>query len=218
MVILPSPLLPAHTYRGLRLQLTELGHEVSIADGDLRGGTGTDLAERWAAEHPNTDIYVPHSNAGLLAPLVRAAQGSSAAIVFVDAALLPERGPAPLAPVGLRRHLTGIAGPDGLLPAWTRWWPEPDMMQVMSAAHFTDIDEASPLVQLSYFDGQVIAPAGWAEGRNAYLAFGPTYSDETSFAREHGWPLRVERGAHLHFLAEPVAVAQAVNELADALG
>jgi hypothetical protein len=162
------------------------------------------------------DLVLTHSNGGRYAAL--AAPGIP--VVHVDAALPPERGEATLAPEGLLDHLAGMADDDGLLPPWSRWWPEEDVAQVLpDAAARGDLREHEGRMPLSYFRSRLGAPAGWAKEPQAYLAFGETYAEETAFARAQGWPTRVLEGAlHLHHLVDPDAVADAVLDLAAALG
>lgn len=162
------------------------------------------------------DLVLTHSNGGRYAAL--AAPGIPA--VHIDAALPPVHGDAPLAPPAVLEHLTELADDDGLLPPWSRWWPEEDFVQVLpdpeARAHLREHERRMPL---SYFRSRLGAPAGWADQPQGYLAFGDTYADETAFARAHAWPTTVLDGAlHLHHLVDPDAVAAAVLDLAAALG
>ena len=71
---------------------------------------------------------------------------------------------------------------------------------------------------LSYLDGEVPVPDGWADGRCAYLAFGSTYAEELELARRHGWPHhRLDEAGHLHLLIEPEETAAAIADLASRL-
>jgi hypothetical protein len=141
--------------------------------------------------------------------------------VHVDAALPPAAGEAvPMAPPAMLEYLTELADADGLLPPWSRWWPEEEFAQVLSDPRArADLREHERGMPLSYFRSRLGAPAGWAYQPQAYLAFGDTYAPETTFAREHGWPTVVLDGAlHLHHLVDPDAVAGAVLDLAARLG
>jgi hypothetical protein len=158
-------------------------------------------------------VLVPHSNAGLLAPAVQAA-ATGAPVVFVDAALPSSTGSTRLVPADLRAHLAALAGPEGRLPRWTRWWSRSDVADTLPDPWFDAVDDVVPEVPLAYVDGEVPVPEGWTDGRCAYLAFGSTYAEELGVAARHGWPHRRLDGAgHLHLLVEPAETAATVADL-----
>jgi hypothetical protein len=163
-----------------------------------------------AMERP--DLVLTHSNGGRYAAL--AAPGIP--VVHIDAALPPASGEAvPMAPPAMLEHLTELADDDGLLPPWSRWWPDEDFAEVLpDDAQRADLREHERRMPLSYFRSRLGAPTGWADQPQAYLAFGETYAEETAFACGHGWPTTVLDGAlHLHHLVDPDAVAAAVLDL-----
>jgi len=159
---------------------------------------------------------VAHSNAGLLAPLVRARTDQP--VVFMDAALLPDRGDCTLAPPALHEVLSGLADEQGNLPPWTRWWAPDALAEVIPASLHDPIERSCPRLPLSYLDQVVHAPDGWVDAPNAYLGFATTYAEEQARARGHGWPTHTVEGGHLHFLHEPETVARAVLDLAGSIG
>ena len=220
MAILPSPLLPATVYAAMSDALRRAGVEPLVVDPSPALATGhsvDDLIEHWVSGARETDLLIAHSNAGLLAPVVRSRTGTRARIVFVDAALLPETGQSLLAPHPLRDALASLADDRGVLPPWTRWWP-PDTLRTDIPEDLVDaIDRACPRLPVAYFDQHVEAPSGWASGANAYLAFGDTYADELGFARGHSWPTDSIDGGHLHFLRQPRLVADRILTLASEL-
>jgi hypothetical protein len=140
-------------------------------------------------------------------------------VVYLDAALPPEHGDAPLAPDGLLTHLSGLADGNGLLPPWTRWWDDDDIAAVVPDPEvLAGLRADEQRMPLAYFRSRLGAPEGWVDHPQAYLALGDTYAEETAFARAHGWPTTVLDGAlHLHHLVDPDAVAAAVVDLAAAL-
>jgi hypothetical protein len=166
-----------------------------------------------AAAASRPDVVVAHSNAGRFAGWV-APEG--ALVIYVDAALPPPSGDAPMAPEGLLEHLAGRASDDGLLPPWTRWWPEEALAPLLpDPAVLATVRAAETGVPLSYVRSRLPAPPGWAERASAYLAFGGTYAEEVARARSLAWPVEVLDGAmHLHHLVDPEAVADAVVALA----
>jgi hypothetical protein len=210
VLLLPSPLIPATSYGTLVEALTDRGCETEVADAS-EARSGPQLIERWAAAADSGARLLAHSNAGYLAPAVRAASGSSRPILFMDAALPPVAGSTRLAPPQLRAHLASmVEDSTGTLPPWTRWWPEETMSAVIPKHLFDAIDAACPRLPLSYFDAEVPAPAGWPDTRHGYLAFGNTYAEEIVFARGQGWTVVELDGGHLAFLVDPAAVADVV--------
>lgn len=213
LLLLPSPLLPASAYDGLAVALTRGGTTARAAPTPTGTVDATRLVEEWSALVGPGTVVIPHSNAGFVAPLVRALATAKASVVFMDASLPPDSGTHPLAPPRFRAHLDGLADHAGLLPAWTRWWPRDAYDDVIPAERFDDVDRDCPRVPLAYFDTHLTAPDGWTSSHNAYLAFGGTYADELARARDHRWPHATLDGGHLQFLVEPDAVADAILAL-----
>lgn len=204
VVLLHSPWVGPRTWAPVAERLQDAGRDVRVQDS----------REPCEVRRP---LLVPHSGAGLWAPGL-AARLDAVGTVFVDAALPAGPGSTPTVPSELAQHLRGVADADGLLPPWTRWWPEEDV-----AALFPDdltraeVEAEIPRLPLSYAESRVEAPAGWESRPCAYLAFGATYAEETARARVLGWPVEVVDGGHLHQLVDPDRVTDAVLRLADQL-
>ena len=226
VTLLPSPLLPRmsaeHFANALAARWWRLHREqaaVGIAEFPAPPPDAQAVLDGFrrsvATERP--DLVLTHSNGGRYAAL--AAPGIPA--VHIDAALPPVSAEeVPMAPAAMLEHLAGMADDDGLLPPWSRWWPEEDFAQVLpDTTARADLRERERRMPLSYFRSRLGAPPGWAEQPQAYLAFGDTYAAEIAFAREHGWPTTELDGAlHLHHLVDPHAVAAGVLDLAARLG
>jgi hypothetical protein len=128
----------------------------------------------------------------------------------MDAALPPVSEPTTLAPEGFRAFLATLADDAGVLPPWTRWWPQEDLATLGPAALIEAVDRDCPRLPLAYFDSAVTPPIGWADASNGYIAFGDTYAEETRFAESARWPVVRVEGQHLHHAIAPEAVAQVV--------
>ena len=217
-VLLPSPFLPAIAYAPLVDALVRRGWGVVVATTTAppAGPEPVLTASAAVVERERADVVVAHSNAGRYALAV----ASGAPVVLVDAALPPESGESTLAPEALLDHLAGLADADGLLPPWTRWWPDADVAEVVpDPVVLAGIRAVEPRLPLAYVRARLGAPVGWQQAPQAYLALGDTYAPETAFARGQGWPTAVLEGAgHLHHLVDPDAVAAAVLDLASRLG
>lgn len=219
LLVLPSPFLGPAPYEPVVAALSSAGYAASVADSPA-APVAEDLLTAWAAVARDLGevVLVPHSNAGYLAPALAAAAGA-VPVVFVDAALpAPGGGATRLAPPAFREQLRGLAGPDGRLPRWTRWWPRRDVAAVLPEPFLGRVDAVLPEVPVAYLDGTVDVPSGWPAGRCAYLAFGSTYAEEWTLAADHRWPRRrLERAGHLHPVVEPAETAAAVVALVEAV-
>lgn len=217
VLLLPSPLLPAIAYEPLAQALRRRGREVVLADG-TGPRSGWQMTSRWARRAADADVVVAHSNAGYVAPAVRAVARSDAALVLVDGALPPRAGLTRLAPPDLRTWLGSMTlDDDGRLPPWTRWWDRSAVRRVVPARLLDELDAACPRVPLAYLDSVAVAPRAWSTRRNAYLVLSQAYEAEARWAESEGWPVRRLAGTHLHHLWEPDVVARSVDDLAGSL-
>ncbi len=158
-------------------------------------------------------VVVAHSNAGHYAPTVARDSGADG-VVFMDAALPAEKGPGPLAPPGLLRHVGGLADDDGWLPGWTDWWEREVVLDLLPDPTWLDLIEAGqPRVALEYFRSELEAPQDWTSSPCAYLAFGDRYQDELVRAQAYGWPNEMIEGGHLHYLVSERRVADRIEDL-----
>jgi hypothetical protein len=215
VLVLPSPLLGPESYQPLAEALAERGHAASVAT--FRTPISPDrLVGEWSRAAEEADVLVAHSNAGYLAPSVGARVGGRP-LVFMDAALPPAHGPTRLAPPAFLETLKGLAGADGLLPPWTRWWPTEETSGLFPGSWFERVDASAPRVDLAYFETEIEPPDGWSTGRCGYLSFGPTYAAERGFAEASGWPVAELDGHHLWHLARPTEVAAALDTLSAGL-
>ncbi len=225
-LILPSPLLPRSAYVDLvnalaDRQLAAWGGEgavdIATSPPSPSGPQPVLRAFRAAVASFAPDLVLTHSNGGRYAAL--AADGIP--VVHIDAALPGASGePTPMAPAGLLDHLADLADGEGMLPPWSRWWPEDAMAEVLpDIGALVALRAGERSMPLGYFRASLGAPAGWQDAPQAYLALSGTYADELARARRLGWPTRVLEGAlHLHHLVEPEAVASEVLALAGRLG
>jgi hypothetical protein len=104
---------------------------------------------------------------------------------------------------------------DGILPPWTQWWYEEDVV-----AMFPDeqtrraVAAEEPRPPLAYYEQKIPAPVGWDQRGCAYLKFSQGYDDAAAQARRRGWRVLELPGEHLHMLVDPASTARAIIELA----
>jgi hypothetical protein len=216
-VLVPSPLLGSAVWEPVAAELRAAGHPATVAALDQAVRVPQDVVEAVLAALPDEPvILVPHSGAGLSAPLV-ADRAGLAATVFVDAALPPaDAREATMASGPFADFLAEQADADGVLPVWTDWWDEDLAPLFPDATTRALVERQQRRLPLSYFTRPLRVPERWTERSAAYLAFGDTYADETALARDRGWPVTVLPGHHLEMLARPGRVAAEVARLAQA--
>ena len=214
VVLVPSPLLGSAVWEPVAAALRGSGHTTTVVAFERPVRTPLDVVEAVLDALPDEPVVlVPHSNAGLSAPLV-AERGGVAATVYVDAALPPVGAREVTAASGpLLDFVAGRADADRVLPVWTDWWDE-DLTPLFPDAETQAVVEAQQRqLPLAYFTEPLPVPQEWAERPSAYLAFGDTYADETAFALTRGWPVAVLPGRHLELLHSPTRVAEEVLRL-----
>ena len=215
-VLLASPLLGPAVWAPVAGLLGERGHDVTVAPSPGAIGSPDEVLDVWRAALPAGPVLlVPHSNAGLYAAALVDAHDVTG-LVFVDALLPGDEATTPTAEPPFREFLTELADDHGLLPPWTRWWPDvaglfPDPQTAAT------VEEEQPRLPLAYFGAEVPTPSAWESLPAAYLGFGDTYADEQAEAALRGWPSENLPGQHLHQLVDPVAVTDAVLRLAAAI-
>ena len=213
-VLVPSPLLGSEVWQPVARELRALDHATTVVAFDRPVRSPRDVVEAVTAALPDEPVVlVPHSNAGLSAPLV-AGRGRVATTVFVDAALpLAGAREVTMASGRFAEHLAGLADADGVLPVWTQWWDEDLSPLFPDAATRERVEAQQQRLPLAYFTEPLPVPAGWSARPSAYLGFGDTYADELAFARAQGWPVSVLPGQHLELLQQPARVAAEVARL-----
>jgi pimeloyl-ACP methyl ester carboxylesterase len=227
-VLIHSPSVGPRTWQPVAHRLTALGWEAAVPSllhvtdhgppywphvvEAVRAGLGT------ADQDPGV-VLVAHSNAGLFLPVITAAlPGQVHSCIFVDAALPPAAGAAPVAPPELLALLQDKAS-GGLLPRWTDWWDEEEVAPLFPDQQTRQaVTEEQPRLPLAYYQASVPVPAGWDARPCAYLLFGPPYEELASEARGRGWLVEQLPGRHLHQLVDPDGVARSLLAIVDQMG
>jgi pimeloyl-ACP methyl ester carboxylesterase len=227
-VLLHSPSVGPRTWQPVAHCVTALGREaivpslLHVADQGppfwsrvvdaIHAGLGT-------ARQDQGVVLVAHSNAGLFLPVITAALPEQVrGCIFVDAALPPPSGAAPVAPPELLGLLRDKAS-DGRLPRWTDWWDDEEVAPLFpDQATRQAVTEEQPRLPLSYYEASVPVPAGWDARPCAYLLFGPPYDELAAEARGRGWIVQQLPGRHLHQLVDPDGVARSLLAIADQMG
>ncbi len=220
LALLPSPLLGSAVWQPVARVLADHGWHTVICVAAPPARTGQDALDAFVATLPTEQdlLVVPHSNAGVYVPEL-VMQRRVVGAVFVDAVLPPGRGYVPHAPPAFLDLLREKADDDGLLPVWTSWWDEADVMDLFPDAQTrARVEVEQQQLPLSYFESTLPIPQGWDDIPGAYLAFGDTYATERDQAAQRRWPVSTLSGGHLHMLIDPEKVAAELVALISGLG
>ncbi|MFJ8825129.1 alpha/beta hydrolase [Streptomyces sp. NPDC102467] len=223
-VLVHSPSVGPSTWHPVAAQLTAAGYRVRVPS-LVHVGAGAppfwpgvvDAVRDDLRQLPAADpvVLVAHSNAGLFLPAIRSGLDRRVTgSIFVDAALPARTGPTPVASPELLEFLRPKAV-NGRLPRWTDWWDEADVAPMFAdpAVRRTVVEE-QPMLPLSYYEQHIPVPDCWDDHPCSYLLFGPPYEDLAAEARDRGWRVAHQPGAHLHQLVDPAGTAGHLVELA----
>lgn len=225
-VLIHSLAVGPSTWKPVCDLLRQRGHAV-----DLPNLTGVALGEppsapriaRRVADDVDTAAgetitIVTHSNAGLFAPAIGEAMPEARiSYVFVDASVPPPSGSTTIAGEFISELRTKAQG--DTLPRWTEWWDEAEIAPILptSVELREAITQEQPRLPLSWYEQTVDVPAGWDRSPCAYIYFGPPYDEAAHELVQRGWRVRHIPGQHLHMAVDPVAVADALEEVVSAL-
>lgn len=217
-MLIHPPLLSPVVFSRLAPLLDRGGHEVAVPD--LRQAAATGPVDGWwqravdaaVAAMPHAEGVLAHSGAGALVPPLLHRLPRAGVVVLIDAVLPPAAG-AHATSAQVRAMVADLAV-DGVLPAWTSWWPPGEMeAQVPDQGDRTALAESAPCLREAVYDVDVPAEPGWEPASRAYLRLSSAYADQAQRAAERGWHVRQREGNHLDVLTGAPAVAADVLEL-----
>jgi hypothetical protein len=221
LVLVPSPLLGAASWRPVAGALERLDHAAVVVDytvepGDTYDAIADQVVQALGPSAGQPTVLVGHSGAGgLLAGVAQRLQ--PAATVFVDAILpYPGRAWMETVPPGLARRLRGLAA-QGRLPPWNRWvTDDPVVKLIADPAARAALLAQIPSIPLAYLEAR--AP-DWppVAGPCGYLQLSETYGREAIAARAGDWTVAREDLHHLAMLSDPDRVAATLVTLAESL-
>jgi hypothetical protein len=219
-VLVHSPSVGPSTWAFVAESLRRRGHAAVVPDltGVSVGGAPywprVVAAVRLVA--PATPVVlVAHSNAGFFVPVIKEGLGERVvACVFADAHVPPADGLVRTAEDDFLPFLRALAGPEGVLPRWTDWWDEEDVVAMLpDPAVRVRVAAEQPRLPLDYYTQSIPVPAGWDDVRCSFLWFGPPYDKVAEQAARRGWPVTRVPGMHLHQVVDPEGVTDALLKL-----
>ncbi len=221
-VLIHSPRVGSLTWRPVASALRAMGYAAAVPALQHRreglwAGYARDVAA--SAAVPRGDVVlVAHSASGLLLEAAAETVGRDrvAAVVWADASL-PRGGMrlidtfTPDDAAALRAAVVG-----GHLGAWGAEFPEDLWRQLVPDARRRRRFRAEirPTPFFLFEEPLPVAPS-LDPGLCAYLQFSPVYARPRREAEERGWVSVLVPGLHLHMLADPQAVAEALIRLVE---
>ncbi|MEV5890766.1 alpha/beta hydrolase [Nonomuraea fuscirosea] len=216
-VLVHSPSVGPSTWAPVAESLERRGHAAVVPD---LTGVSAGSAPYWPrvvetvrAATPDTPVVLAvHSNAGFFLPVIKEGLGDRVvACVFADAHVPPREGLVRTAEEEFLPFLRDLAGPEGVLPRWTDWWDEEDVVAMLpDPAVRIRVAAEQPRLPLDYYTQAIPVPAGWDEVRCSFLWFGPPYDAAAEEAARRGWPVTRLPGMHLHQIVDPEGVTDAL--------
>lgn len=207
----------ALTSRGLRTTVPDLTPTV-IAGPPYMARLAEVMAA--AASGSPSPVLIGHSGAGPLLAAAGSMLDSVAGYVFVDAGL-PTPGQTWLnsMPADLAADLRSMAGDDGRLPPWPRWWGDHVVAEMLPDLEVRTrfIAECRPL-PVAMFEEAMPEAVRWPDAPAAYLRLSEGYDEQADQARALGWPVTDLDSHHLAALTDPNGVANALLDLLGRLG
>ncbi|MDQ6899040.1 MAG: alpha/beta hydrolase [Candidatus Dormibacteraeota bacterium] len=172
------------------------------------------MAAAAAPGPPAEVVLVGHSGAGPLLPQIAASLRPRArGYLFVDAGLPHPTEPTPVAPPEFLAQLRALAT-GGRLPPWSEWFGEDALRSLLpDDAQRASVTAELPSLPLAYFEESLPAATWWPDAPCGYLWFSEPYASAAAEARGRGWPEVHLPGHHLHLLADPGPVADALVQL-----
>lgn len=224
-LLVHSPLVGPYTWKLVADELRRLGNSVVVPH--LSNDEQNQLpyveqhvgriAQACKEQIAGSDVVlVGHSGAGMLLPYAGQQIGRVAGYIFVDAGL-PSHGKSRLAtfPPDEAKHFRQVAA-NGYIPFWgeeilAQVIPDPDTRRNF-------VSDLRP-VPLAVYEEPIPVPSDWPDAPCAYLCFtgSSSYADAAKAARERGWAYDELPGYHFHTLVDPVAVAESLVQLTQAM-
>ncbi|UFZ07066.1 alpha/beta hydrolase [Bradyrhizobium ontarionense] len=168
-------------------------------------------------------ILVGHSSAS---PLVAelATKLPARAIIIVDGDIPPPHGRAsPVRPV-LHDFIRNLAGAEGMLPVWSRWFARDPQRAALIGLDIlardplalAQFEDGLPTMRVDWFD-DTIDLLRWDHIPAGFVQASPIYDHATTEALRRGWPVERLNGTHLHPTLCPDEMAGAILSLAHRL-
>ena len=221
LVLVAGPLVGSSSWEPTARQLRDEGRRVHVPDVLTACGTPPPWSQ-WTSHlinlipGGNELILVGHSSASALVADL-ASKLATRGLIIVDGDVPPAIGAAPPVRPALRNLIASLAGPDGMLPIWSKWFrddpPRASLVGIDILARdpvaLSQFERDLPQLNISWFD-ETIDLAGWDHVPSGYVQTSAIYDHAAAEARRRGWPLQRLHGTHLHPTIQPSETAAAI--------
>lgn len=221
-VMIHSPLVGPLTWAPVAARLRTLGHEALVPALAAEEANPAPLWQQHAESvarglraltGDSRPWLVGHSGAGALLPAVQQLWDRPVGgYCFVDAGIpsdgQPRRGSDDSA---FARQLAALFAEGRRFPDWTDEQLRP---LVPDDALRSGLLAGLRPQPRRFWEEPIPVFAGWPDAPCAYLHFSAAYDADAERARRSGWPSRELAAGHFHMLVDPIAVADALVDLA----
>ncbi|MGZ5923891.1 MAG: alpha/beta fold hydrolase [Rhizomicrobium sp.] len=161
-------------------------------------------------------VLVGHSSASALVADL-AGKLPCLGLIIVDGEVPPSQGAASPVRPALRDHIKGLAGPDRILPIWSRWFTGDARRASLVGLDILARDPAAlaafesglPRLSVDWFD-DTIELANWDHVPAGFIQTSAIYDHSAAEAHRRGWPVARLQGTHLHPTLSPAETAGAI--------
>jgi hypothetical protein len=220
-ILVPGPLVRASSWEPTAAHLRDAGHRVQVPD-VLACHDAPPAWNVWTSHllelmtSADAPFVVGHSSASVLAAEL-ATRLSVTGVIIVDGEVPPSQGAASPVRPALHQHIRSVAGADGTLPIWSRWFAGDvrrmslvglDILASDPVA-FARFEAELPRMHVGWFDDTIELP-NWEHVRAGFIQTSPIYDHAFAEARRRGWPVTRLQGTHLHPTLQPAETADAI--------
>jgi hypothetical protein len=220
-ILVAGPPVRASSLQPTARHLREAGYRVQVPD-VLAYHQPPPSWSAWSShllEHIDAcgeSVLVGHSSASALVAEL-AGKLPCRCLIIVDGEVPPSQGAASPVRPALRDFIKSLAGPDGALPIWSRWFTgdahRASLVGVDILARdpvaFAQFERGLPQLSVDWFD-DTIELANWDRIPAGCIQTSAIYDHSAAEARRRGWPVARLQGTHLHPTLNPAETAGAI--------
>jgi Alpha/beta hydrolase family len=146
-------------------------------------------------------------------------------VIIVDGDIPPLQGAASPVRPALHDFIRSLAGADGTLPVWSKWFAGDAQRSALIGLDilagdppaFAQFEDGLPRMHLDWFD-DTIELAAWDHIPAGFIQTSGIYDHATAEAQRRGWPVMRPQGTHLDPTLRPAVTADAILSMSRQLG
>lgn len=220
-ILIAGPLVRASSWEPTARHLRSAGCHVQVPDvlayhhppPSWRSWTSRLLEHMTSSNEP---VVVGHSSASALVADL-ATKLPVRGIIIVDGDVPPSQGAASPVRPAFHDFIKGLAGPDGTLPIWSKWFADDTRrtsivgLDILASdpVAFAQFERELPTLHVAWFD-DTIELANWDHVPAGFIQTSTIYDHAAAEAQRRGWPVTRLQGTHLHPTLSPAETAGAI--------